>query len=242
MFPTRIIYDSKKGIVGVDVRMSPNGKEKILYTLLRGIGAGLIAFFILIFGFTIYPIVREEISFQRKGVLVSRVDISQQGIEEQIAQATGISEVQKEALTLGVDSSFSIVIPKIDARSKIIANVSAGDEKEYSLALKEGVAHAKGTYFPGQGESIYLFAHSTDSPLNFARYNAVFYLLRKLEVGDEIIVFFSDKKYEFFVDEKVVTEATDTTWYSRDFGKETLILQTCYPPGTSLKRLIIRAS
>src|SRR3972149_1574681 len=75
----------------------------------------------------------------------------------------------------------------------------------------------------------------------FARYNAVFYLLRKLEAGDKIIVFFADKKYEYQVTQKLTTPAKDVSWFSYDDGEETLVLQTCDPPGTTFRRLIVVA-
>jgi len=43
--------------------------------------------------------------------------------------------------------------------------------------------------------TIFLFAHSTDAPWNIIRYNAVFYLLRELDAGDGIIVFFLGKRF-----------------------------------------------
>ena len=85
-----------------------------------------------------------------------------------------------------LDTNFGIVIPKIDANAKIFANVDPFNPKEFLPVLKKGVAHAKGTGFPGEGRNIYLFAHSVDSFLNFDKYNAVFYLIGKLDKGDEI--------------------------------------------------------
>jgi len=156
-------------------------------------------------------------------------------------KAQDADAVRAEAKDLGLDSYFSIHIPKIDAKEDIIANVDPGDKSEYLEALSEGIAHAKGTFFPGQGKNIYLFSHSTDSPLNFARYNAVFYLLGKLETGDRITIYFLDRKFTYEVTEKLVTDSGDTSWLEERGQGEVLILQTCYPPGTSLKRLIVVA-
>ena len=111
-------------------------------------------------------------------------------------------------------------------------------------ALKLGVAHAKGTGFPGGvGQNIYFFAHSTDSPINIIRYNAVFFLLRELESGDEIEVYFQGVKHRYAVFDKKIVEPTDTTYLMplNEGGIEQLILQTCWPPGTTLKRLLILA-
>ena len=54
---------------------------------------------------------------------------------------------------------FGIVIPKIDANAKVYADVDPFNPEEFLPILKKGVAHAKGTGFPGEGKNIYLFAH-----------------------------------------------------------------------------------
>jgi sortase A len=158
--------------------------------------------------------------------------------ESQVMDTTKL-DVQHEAATHGLKSYYSIFIPQIDARANITPNVSLTD---FAQALSVGVAHAAGTYFPGQGKTIYLFAHSTDSPINFTRYNAVFYLLYKLKPGDQIVVYFLDTKYVYQIQGKVIADASDTSWLSRNFGTETLILQTCDPPGTTLRRLLVIAT
>ncbi len=139
---------------------------------------------------------------------------------------------------LAPDPYFSLVIPKINARAKIVANVDASNPKEYLWVLKQGVAHAKGTGFPGISRSIFLFAHSTDAPWNVVRYNAVFYLLHELEIGDEIVIFFYNKKYFYRVFEKKIVSRQETDfWKKKD--EEVLILQTCWPPGTTQKALLV---
>lgn len=141
------------------------------------------------------------------------------------------------------DQNFALFIPKIDAIGKIFPNVSTTNKEEYFNVLKEGIAHARGTVLPGSIGNIYLFAHSTDSPLNIIRYNAVFYLLRELEVGDEAFVVYEGKPYRYVVREKKIVEPTDVSYLTaeNEEGVEQLILQTCWPPGTTQKRLLIFA-
>lgn len=139
-----------------------------------------------------------------------------------------------------VDLNFGIVIPKINANAKVFTEVDPFNPKEYLPILRIGVAHAKGTGYPGEGKNIYLFAHSTDSFLNFQQYNAVFYLIGKLGKGDEVDLFYQNNLFRYEVTEKIVVSA-DQTRFLEDEEGETLTLQTCYPPGTTLKRLIVRA-
>lgn len=139
------------------------------------------------------------------------------------------------------DPSFSIFIPKINAQAKVFVNVDPGRAEIYQEILKEGVAHAAGTGFPGSGKTIYLFAHSTNAQWNVVRYNAVFFLLNQLEAGDEVWLVYNRKLYPYVVREKKVVEAKDTHYLTDYREGETLILQTCWPPGTILKRLLVFA-
>ncbi|MEK7526510.1 MAG: sortase [Patescibacteria group bacterium] len=235
MYPRGIIY--QKGISkrhGVIIVRAPL-IVRMTYGFLRGIGAGLIGFVIIALVFTFGPIVKEETSYL---LLKDEKQILEQ---LETTKALETSQIQEEAQRLGLDSHYSLYIPKINAKSKIIANVDVNSTTDYQAALKEGVAHARGTYFPGQGKLIYLFAHSTDSPLNFARYNAVFYMVRKLDEGDRVTIYFADQKYEYQVTQKVITNPADVSWLTKGYTEETLVLQTCDPPGTTWNRLLVLA-
>ena len=215
---------------------------RLIFHLIRGLGAGMIAFAILVFAFSFGPIIQQEIAYSLgKNDIKSGESIRSDDFSVQMAEAEDILAVQKEAQSYEVNSYFSVVIPAIDAKANVIANVDPSKKKDYLEALKKGIAHAKGTYFPGQNGTIFLFSHSTDSPLNFARYNAIFYLLKKLEIGDEIIVFFADKKYIYKVNEVKVADAGDTSWLEPKSSGEELILMTCDPPGTTWRRLLVIA-
>ncbi|HJX59054.1 MAG TPA: sortase [Patescibacteria group bacterium] len=140
------------------------------------------------------------------------------------------------------NTDFAIVIPKIGAVAPVIANTDPLDPKKYMPVLYKGVAHAKGTAFPGEFGNTYIFAHSTDTFYNVGRYNAVFYLIGKLEKGDEIDIYYKGEKIVYEVVEKKVVGA-DAVKYLGKLGEwNTLTLQTCYPPGTTLKRLVVVAN
>ena len=86
-----------------------------------------------------------------------------------------------------------------------------------------------------------MFAHSTDYFWNVGNYNAVFYLLHKLEVNDEINVFFQGQRYKYKVIEKTVVDPKQVEYLTRKTNREFITLQTCWPPGTTLQRLLIFA-
>ena len=139
------------------------------------------------------------------------------------------------------DPNFSLIVDKIGADAPIIANVDASDKAIYTAALKRGIAHALGTSFPGQPGVTYLFAHSTDTIFNVPRYNAVFYLLRELQPGDGIVLFFNGRRYNYRVVETKITEPEDVSYFTMQTNEQILVLQTCDPPGTTWKRLLVIA-
>jgi LPXTG-site transpeptidase (sortase) family protein len=139
------------------------------------------------------------------------------------------------------DPSFSIVIPKIGANSRVIANVDPYNSREYQMALTKGVAHAKGTSLPGQDGNVFLFAHSSDNWFNANRYNSVFYLLHHLETGDDIYVIYLGKKYTYEVTEKSIVSPSEVKYMDQPVGEQKLTLMTCWPAGTTISRLVIVA-
>ena len=150
----------------------------------------------------------------------------------------------KEQVLMPVDPGFSILIPKIGASAKVFPNVDISNQNIYLPILMQGVAHAAGTVFPGMNGNIYLFAHSTDNFWDVGRYNAVFYLLKDLNKGDEVVIFYQNKRYDYIVTGTKIVNPSDISYLvnGQNQDKQQLILQTCWPPGTTLQRLLVFAS
>lgn len=140
-----------------------------------------------------------------------------------------------------VDRDFGIVIPKIGANAKVVANVDPYNQRAYEWALTKGVAQAKGTAFPGEDGNIFIFAHSAGNFYEANRFNAIFYLLTKLEKGDLIYLFYKEGEYKYSVTDKKLVDASSVSYLSKKGEGQILTLMTCWPPGTTLKRLIILA-
>lgn len=225
MFPKGIIYQAGVSAQTGEFLLRPKFLTRVLYHTARAVGGGLVGFAVIALAFSFYPVIRDEVSYQFK-----------------TPSKVGFADILDTSATdYGLDPHFSLYVPKINAKADVIPNVNPGSYSDYSKALQKGVAHAAGTNFPGQDKLVYLFSHSTNSALNFARYNAVFFLLRKVEPGDKIMVFFLGEEYEYIVTKKLVVDATDNSWLTDKNDGEYLVLQTCDPPGTSLRRLIVVA-
>ena len=136
--------------------------------------------------------------------------------------------------------NFSISIPKINAYALLVDNVDPWNETEYRKALKNGVAIARGFSKPGEKGTIYLFAHSSDSPWNISSYNTVFFRLGELKTGDLIDIKYTGKSYHYQVSYRVEVWPKEVEALTKQTSNQ-LILQTCTPIGTSLKRLLVFA-
>lgn len=221
--------------------------------LIRALGYFCIQAGIIIIILILEPVIVEESRFRlrelvgRHQVLPKVITSADQVPEESTTLAKPAGSRFGDLLLGGsevitpVSTDFGIVVEKIGANAKVVPNVDPGDEKSYTKALAQGVAHAKGTSYPGQRGNIYLFSHSVDAPWNIVRYNAVFYLLNKMEVGDRVIMFYQGRRYDYLVFDKAIAKPDDTHFLTDSYDQSVLTLQTCDPPGTLFNRLIVRA-
>lgn len=233
-------------------------RQIITFLIIRTIGNFLVLFTLFGIGMTFGPAVFYEAQYRVAQYYQIRYDVAQeQEVEEGSALGELIEESERrqpsvfnsvlsgrrEEILYPQDPKFSVVIPKIGANQRVTANVNPDNEAEYLEVLRFSVAHAKGTAYPGINGTTYLFAHSIDNFWQVGRYNAVFYLLNKMEVGDDVVLFFNNKRYNYKVTETKIVEASDTHYIDSALGQgERVILQTCWPPGTAWKRLLVFAS
>jgi len=190
---------------------------------------------VLIFSPLIFKEAQYRLSaFQNEKVIVADLN-TKKGSFGQLLHQPGIKILKP------VDPWFSLLIPKIGLNTKILANVNPADKNQYDQALKSGVAHASGTYLPGEKGRIFLFGHSTDYIWNVPRFNAVFYLLKEVSQGDEIDLIYQGKRYIYQVTDRKVVKPSEVFYLKPKWGNEEVVLQTCYPPGTTWLRLLIFA-
>ncbi|MBU1133229.1 sortase, partial [Patescibacteria group bacterium] len=106
-------------------------------------------------------------------------------------------------------------------------------------ALTKGVAHAKGTVLPGEVGNSFYFAHSSNNFYNANRYNSVFYLLRKMESGESFFLVYEGNIFEYKVLEVKIVESETVEYLEGTTDKKLAILMTCWPPGTTIERLVV---
>lgn len=162
--------------------------------------------------------------------------------EEVMVKKSGFAQLMwEEGNILAPESrEFGLVIPKIGVNAKVVAGVNAADKTEYLDALSQGIAHAAGSSLPAENGLIYLFGHSTDYLWNVPELNALFYQLKDLEEGDLVSLIYQGERFDYKVTEKKIVEADDLSVLA-PVDEERLVLQTCWPPGTTWKRLVVIA-
>jgi LPXTG-site transpeptidase (sortase) family protein len=141
-----------------------------------------------------------------------------------------------------INTDFAIVIEKIGVNAPVVPDVSVVDTFAYKEALKSGVAHASTSSYPSDKPgNTYLFAHASTSFWERGKYSNVFNLLRKLELGDRIHIFYKNDTYVYEVVNTEIVKGWNTFPLTRSVIEPVLTLQTCNPPGTTLNRLIVTA-
>ena len=154
---------------------------------------------------------------------------------------------QIPALNLSVTPPDNrLIIPKIDKNipilesdpQKLIGADWTSLQKTFQEDLKNGVIHYPGTAKPGQMGNAFITGHSSYYPWDPGRYKTVFARLNKLEVGDDIVVYYNQKKYHYVVREKKEVKNDDVSVLAQS-NEKLITLMTCSPVGTNFKRLVV---
>lgn len=140
-----------------------------------------------------------------------------------------------------VNKEFSLVIPKIGVNAAVIPAVNPTKPGEYLAALQKGIAHSSLSYFPNEDGTVFLFSHSTNYDWFVGDLNAVFYLLKNLEENDMVVLFYKGASYTYKITGKQIVDPTAVAYLVPQAGDRRLILQTCWPPGSTAERLLIFA-
>ncbi len=159
-------------------------------------------------------------------------------LSEQIsATGTIVSFGEKNRASYSA-SDNSISISKIGIHAPLIIPTGTS-QKQLNQALDQGVIIYPGSALPGLAGEVFLSGHSSSYPWDKTQYGQIFTLLDKLEAGDTVSLAFNHTQYDYRVINKQVLAPADTKIVATD--KPILSLMTCWPIGTALKRLVVRA-
>ncbi len=128
---------------------------------------------------------------------------------------------------------YTLSIPKLKIENAV---VEIG-----GLDIKKKLIQYPGTANPGQPGNTVLFGHSVlPQFFNPRNYLTIFSTLPTLKSGDEILVNFDGVIYKYRVEEMIEVPPEDTSVLEQRFDDSYITLITCVPPGTYLRRLIVR--
>jgi len=134
----------------------------------------------------------------------------------------------------------SILVPALSLHAPITWRVN-NTPKEVHDNLAKGVIQVNGTSLPGEKGNIYVTGHSSNYVWSTGDYKSVFSVISHLVAGDYIYIKFDGQVFAYKVFDQRVVSPTDLSSLENTQDSR-LTLGTCWPLGTSLKRLIVIAN
>lgn len=130
-------------------------------------------------------------------------------------------------------TSYFLSIPKLKIeKAKVVVGVD----------LKNSLAQYPGTSLPGTLGNPVIFGHSVlPQFFNPKNYMTIFSTLPTLQPGDEILIDLNNIRYKYIVEKMIEVSPDDVSVLAQRYDDYYLTLVTCVPPGTYLKRLLVRA-
>jgi len=232
-------------IPGLDEKKVAKGTKHFLIESAKFLG--LFVFFFAIFASALmYPALKIRVAYWYENIgLTTAERVYGSATLPEVRKIEGASENQFGVVRIaGVDKSFFpqdfwITIPKIKVDAPII-ELETIDNDGILEQLKDGVGHYRNTAGAGQVGNMFLTGHSTYYTWSGGKYNQVFALLDKLDVGDEVFVYYRGEEYTYRVNGERVVKPTAIEVLNPT-PTPTLTLMTCTPLGTNLNRLIVTA-
>jgi len=143
------------------------------------------------------------------------------------------SEIPSFPENFKTNISYYISIPQL----KIFeAKVNEGVEN-----LDKNLVQYPGTGIPGRPGNVVIFGHSAlPRFFNPKNYKTVFSTLPTIKKGAEILVDYDNVRYTYLVEDLREVTPDDISILEPKYDDAYITLITCVPPGTTLRRLIVR--
>lgn len=140
---------------------------------------------------------------------------------------------EKNYIAPNPGNRYSLSIPSLKIDDALVV-VGSQD-------LKKNLIHYPQTALPGQLGNGVIFGHSVlPQFFNPKSYITIFATLYRLKTGDAIFVNYDGVKYKYLVEDMFEVKPTDLSILEQRYDNKYLTLVTCSPPGTYLRRLIVR--
>jgi sortase A len=131
-------------------------------------------------------------------------------------------------------TQYQLSIPKLKINDALVQ--VGGDD------LMKGLVQYPGTALPGQYGNTVIFGHSVlPQFFNSKNYKTIFSTLPTLKERDEIVLDADGVTYHYQVYKMIEVTPDDVSVLEQQYDNQYLSLITCVPPGTYLRRLVVRA-
>lgn len=160
---------------------------------------------------------------------------------QKVAGANTVNEdLNRNTVEINTDIPAQIDIPKLNISVPL---VWTKDTSDFDKDLAKGVVHYPGTAMPGEVGTAYISGHSSNYSWAKGSYNKIFETLDGLKQYDSFSITVTDmnnKKvtFHYVVTDKSVFKADDQAQFASR-NKSVVALSTCWPIGTSSKRLVV---
>ena len=132
-----------------------------------------------------------------------------------------------------------IEIPKLNMEAPIVFTENA-DSENLEKMLDKGVTHFPSSVLPLENGTTIFLGHSAPAGWPKIKHDWVFSDIVKLEKGDEILIYFDNKKITYYVTDKIFLEkGEEIPEQGLTNSQNTLVLISCWPPGKDSKRIAI---
>lgn len=129
---------------------------------------------------------------------------------------------------------YNLSVPKLGISNAVVI-VGSQD-------LKKSLVQYPGTALPGRFGNTVIFGHSVlPQFFNPKKYITIFSTLPTLKPKDEILIEHNQVRYRYLIEKMIEVPPTDVSILAQRYDDSYLTLITCVPPGTYLRRLIVRA-
>jgi sortase A len=230
---------------------SPSPKFKLSVFQRKLIAGGLFSFGLFLFSSAVLPIVQFQLEYATKfGQIVNPLSAKfynqQGGVLGEVANSDYtqlnswfVSEANSgiepgSLLSNSSEMTYRISIPNLKVNDAV---VTIG-----SMDLKKSLIQYPQTALPGQLGNGVIFGHSVlPQFFNPKSYLTIFSTLYRLKTGDEILIDFDNIQYKYLVEEMYEVSPDNLSVLEQRYDGRYLNLITCSPPGTYLRRLVVKA-
>ncbi len=198
----------------------------------------------------INPLTGSKLTDEQKTLIASYIDLNvvsnklalnASNNASKVAGASAISDEQaRNSVEINQNIPGQVDIPALNVSVPLIWTQ---DVKNFDQDLKAGVVHYPGTALPGEIGTAYVSGHSSNYSWAQGAYNKIFDTLGNLKQYDSFTITATTTSgktviFHYVVSKSQVYKADDQAQFQSE-NKSIVALSTCWPIGTSAKRLVV---